>query len=317
MKSGVDASVVICTYNRASRIGRVLDDLAAQAGLGERTWEVLVVDNNSTDDTRAAVEARRRAGGLPLRYVQEPAQGKSRALNRGVAESGGAVLAFTDDDVRIPPTWLAAILAPFDDPALMGVAGAVLPQWSSPRPGWVSDTEPHRMMAAIVQYWQGAEAAPATAPPIGANCAWRRTVFARHGGYRTDLGPGGERAPLGEDTEFGLRVMSRGERVWYEPAALLHHPVAPERLTQDYFTDWYYQSGRVESCRTDIRPSVRIAGVPRYLFRELAGAATRWFLTPAGSRRFFHKLRTYQTLGRIHGYRDQHLLALHVRDDRG
>jgi glycosyltransferase involved in cell wall biosynthesis len=306
VKDEVDASVVICTYNRPTEVGLVLDDLAAQAGLAGRRCEVLVIDNNSTDATRAVVEARQGTGALPVRYVFEPKQGKSHALNRGVAEAAGHIIAFTDDDVRIPPTWLAEILAPFDDPACMGVAGAVMPQWSTPRPRWVSDTEPYRMMGAIVQYSQGADAGPALASPIGANCAWRREVFERHGGYRTDLGPGGSSAPLGEDTEFGLRVMSRGERVWYSPAALLHHPVTPERLTPGYFTNWYYQSGRVESRRTDLEPSVRIAGVPRYLFRELADAAVRWAVSPPGPGRFFHKLRTYQALGRIHGYRDQH-----------
>ncbi len=309
MKPEVKASVVICTYNRASGIGLVLDDLAAQGGLDGMPWEVVVVDNNSTDGTRPTVEAQQASGRIPVRYVREPVQGKSYALNRGIAESQGAIVAFTDDDVRIPPTWLASILAPFHDPACMGVAGAVLPQWSTPRPAWVSDVEPYQMMAAIVKYWQGSTAGPAVAPPIGANCAWRRAVFTRHGGYRTDLGPGGERTPLGEDTEFGLRVMSRGESVWYEPAALLHHPVMPERLTRRYFTTWYYQSGRVESCRVDIEPSVRVAGVPRYLFRELATTAVRWAISPPGPRRFFHKLRTYQTVGRIRGYRDQRTRA--------
>ena len=308
----MDASVVICTYNRAAGIDLVLDDLAAQGGLGARTWEVIVVDNNSTDGTRGVVEAHQAAARIDVRCVLETMQGKSHALNRGVAEARGDILAFTDDDVRIPSTWLTAILAPFRDPACAGVAGAVLPHWSTPRPAWVSDAEPYRMMAAIVQYWQGSEAGPAKAPPIGANCAWRRAIFERHGGYRTDLGPGAEAAPLGEDTEFGLRVMSRGEQVRYEPAALLQHPVAPERLTRKYFTNWYYQSGRVESFRADIEPSVRIGGVPRYLFRELATAATRWAVAPPGPRRFFHKLRTFQTVGRIRGYRDRH-----VRDERG
>ena len=307
MTAEVDASVVICTYNRAASVGVVIDDLAAQTGLGQRRCEVLVIDNNSTDGTRAVVEARQGKSACPIRYTLEPKQGKSHALNRGIAEARGSILAFTDDDVRIPPSWLAALLEPFDDPACMGVAGAVLPQWTTPRPSWISDIEPYRMMGAIVQYWQGSRPGPASASPIGANCAWRREVFSRHGTYRTDLGPGGESAPLGEDTEFGLRVMSRGERVWYQPAALLHHPVVPERLTPRYFTSWYYQSGRVEARRADIEPSVRIAGVPRYLFRELASAAARWAITRPGPRRFFHKLRTYQIVGRIRGYRDQHV----------
>lgn len=309
MSVPVDVSVVICTYNRAADVALVLDDLAAQAGLGPMRWEVIVVDNNSTDATREAVESRMTGFPVPLRYVLEPAQGKSLALNRGIAEATGATLAFTDDDVRIPPAWLASILGPFADPACMGVAGAVLPRWVSPPPPWVSDAEPYRMMGAIVRYWQGTEACEAPVPPIGANCAWRRSVFARFGGYRTDLGPGGATAPLGEDTEFGLRVMTQGERVRYEPAALLYHPVSAARLTRRYFVDWYYQSGRVQSLRAESGASARIAGVPRYLFRELAGTAVRWAFAAAPARRFFYKLRTYQAFGRIRGYREQRARA--------
>jgi glycosyltransferase involved in cell wall biosynthesis len=306
MSFAVDASVIICTFNRAEEVALVLDDLSAQAGLGSTRWEIVVVDNNSTDGTRAAVESRMNAAGTPVRYILEPAQGKSRALNRGIAEAAGEILVFTDDDVRIPPTWLAAILAPFADPGCMGVGGAVLPRWTSSPPKWVSEADPYRMMGAIVRYWQGTEARDAPTPPIGANCAWRRSVFTRHGGYRTDLGPGGATAPLGEDTEFGLRVMARGEPVRYEPEALLYHPVSAARLTRRYFVDWYFQSGRVQSLRADAGAGARIGGVPRYLFRELAGVAVRWAFAAAPARRFFYKLRTYQTFGRIRGYREQH-----------
>ena len=304
MSSGRPAvTIVVCTRDRAEALALVLDDLARQAVPEDTGWEVLVVDNGSTDGTAELVAKRIAEGGIALRCVHEPRAGKSHALNRGIEAAAGAILVFTDDDVRIPPGWLAAMLAPFDDPGCMGVAGAVRPRWLRDPPRWASDAEPYRMMAAIVQYWQGAEPRDATVPPIGANAAWRREVFRRHGGFRTDLGPAGSASPLGEDTELGLRMLSRGERVRYAPAAVISHPVQPERLTRRYFLRWYFESGKWEPHRPGGFPGVRVLGVPRHLFRELLGSLARWLTALEPRRRFYFKLKTGQTAGRIRGFR--------------
>jgi glycosyltransferase involved in cell wall biosynthesis len=295
-------SVVICTYNRVSGLGTVLDDLAGQRGIGELAWEVLVVDNNSSDGTRAEVERWIDRGTLPLRYLFEGVQGKSHALNRGIAEARGSILVFTDDDVRILPEWLVEILRPFEDPACMGVAGAVEPDWPARPPRWVSAEPPYRMMAAIVQYSQPA-AGTTRVPPIGANAAWRREVFERHGGFRSELGPAGAGSPLGEDTELGLRMIAAGEEVRFAPAARIRHPVAEERLTRRYFLAWYYDSGRFEPFRPGRPQVVMVGGVPRYLYRELLSVGLKWVTAIDPRRRFFYKLRTWQTIGSIRAFR--------------
>ena len=296
------ATVIVCTRDRADSLSLVLDDLAAQVVPAGTRWEVLVVDNGSSDATGKVLEARGREGDFTLRSVFEPRPGKSLALNRGIEAAAGNILLFTDDDVRIPPGWVAAMLAPFDDPRCMGVAGAVRPTWLGPRPRWVSDAEPYRMMAAIVQYWQGPEPHDAEIPPIGANAAWRREVFSRHGGFRTDLGPAGGASPLGEDTELGLRMLRHGEPVRYEPAALIWHPVQPARLNRRYFLRWYYESGKWEPYRPGAPTGVRVLGVPRYLFRELLESLVRWMAALEPRRRFYFKLRVWQTAGRIRGF---------------
>jgi glycosyltransferase involved in cell wall biosynthesis len=98
-------SVVICTWNRAQSLRVALSSLTRLVDPAGANWEVVVVDNNSTDDTRAAVEEHRDA--LPVRYVFEPRQGLSHARNRAVQEAGGDLIIFTDDDVRVDPRWLA------------------------------------------------------------------------------------------------------------------------------------------------------------------------------------------------------------------
>src|SRR6185503_12073323 len=98
--SSLDATVLICTYNRATLLGETLDTLA-RCRTRELAWDVLVVDNNSSDETRQVVTSRIASYPVVLRYLFEPRQGKSNALNTGLAATDAAVIAFTDDDVRV------------------------------------------------------------------------------------------------------------------------------------------------------------------------------------------------------------------------
>src|SRR5436305_889948 len=107
------ASILICTYNRADLLRRVLEELAPQLGELDVPAEVLVVDNHSTDDTAAAVAELERNPALGLRYLFEPEQGKTKALNRGLRAVRGEIVVFTDDDVQFNPGWLAELLSSF------------------------------------------------------------------------------------------------------------------------------------------------------------------------------------------------------------
>src|SRR5262245_61059320 len=99
-------SIIICTYNRAEDLGNFLLSLAYQKGLNSSVpWEIVVVDNNSSDGTRTVVDDIRKSKGLNLRYLFEEQQGKSFAMNTGVAQAQGDILAFSDDDVIADPSW--------------------------------------------------------------------------------------------------------------------------------------------------------------------------------------------------------------------
>src|SRR5262245_209420 len=94
----VDVSVVVCTYNRARQIEQALVHIGKAAVRAQPSVEILVVDNNSSDDTKAVVASVSRASSVPIRYALETSQGLSFARNRGIEESKGSVIAFTDDD---------------------------------------------------------------------------------------------------------------------------------------------------------------------------------------------------------------------------
>lgn len=128
------ASILICTYNRGARLARTLDVFAQLPAPSTYPADIVVVDNNSTDDTASVVDDVSRRSRIPIRYVFERHQGKGFALNTGFARARGDVLALTDDDVRPEPDWLDRIVDALrtHDPVFVG--GKVLPVWEAPPP---------------------------------------------------------------------------------------------------------------------------------------------------------------------------------------
>src|SRR5260221_6988879 len=134
-------SLIICTYNRCENLGLALETLCHLKNPRDIVWELIVVDNNSTDQTRACCD--RFQDRLPLRYVFEARQGQSCARNRGIRESNAPIVAFTDDDVDLDQGWLASLcdaVAKHRDADFYG--GRILPRWQSPPPQWLVDHSP-------------------------------------------------------------------------------------------------------------------------------------------------------------------------------
>src|SRR5262245_36456759 len=130
-------SIVIPTFNRANDLRDTLASLAGQAT--HAPWEVIVIDNNSTDRTREVVLEAARSFPVELHYLFEPVQGRSAAMNTGIARARGQVIATTDDDVRIGPEWLDRAGDALDRHDRHYVGGKVLPIWNGPRPAWIPD----------------------------------------------------------------------------------------------------------------------------------------------------------------------------------
>jgi glycosyltransferase involved in cell wall biosynthesis len=296
-------TVILCTYNRCGSLVTTLEDLAKSRGLDSVEWDVLVVDNNSTDRTREVVEDL--CGRYPgrFRYLFAPQQGKSYALNAGVRDARGDVLAFTDDDVTLEPTWLQNLTAALHDSEWAGVGGRTTPPQTFSRPRWLALDERHAL-APLGMFDYGPGARELTEAPIGNNMAYRKEMFEKYGGFRVDLGPRPGDEIRNEDTEFGCRLLAAGERLRYEPFAIVYHPVLENRLRQSYYLTWYFDYGRARVREWECGP--HILGIPRRWFTllrfigiVLPGVILRWMVTLNPQRRFFRKRWVWATAGQI------------------
>jgi glycosyltransferase involved in cell wall biosynthesis len=274
-------SVIISTYNRAHDLRDTLESLAGLSTT--ESWELIVVDNNSTDDTRKAVREAGQDFPVPLHYIFEPEQGRCAALNAGIRASRGEIIATTDDDVRVENDWLDRAAEALDRHHCDYVGGKVLPIWGAPCPDWLSNREGrHWAVIALLDY--GAHPTElGSRVPIGVNMAFRREAFERAGLWDNRVGRKAGTLLGQEVREWGLRAREAGLKGFYVPDMIVHHKIPADRLTKRYFRRWFYWRGisrallyaqskinmeRPEDTRLDYSKVPHIAGVPRYMYRS-------------------------------------------------
>jgi glycosyltransferase involved in cell wall biosynthesis len=297
-------TVILCTYNRCRSLANALGSLAASEVPESVTWEVLVVDNNSKDRTREVTEEFCRRYPDRFRYLFEPRQGKSYALNAAILEARGHILAFTDDDVLVAPTWLQNVTAPLDSGEWAGVGGRILIARELVCPNWLTFEGEYNQGGVLALFDLDGSAREISKPPYGANMSFRKEMFQKHGTFRTDLGRCAESLLSNEDTEFGRRLVESGEHLWYEPSAVVYHAVAENRLKKSYFLKFWYDYGRSQSREYSNRSDVwRIPrwcfSAPLMLFNVLPARVRIWMFSRDPKRRFFFKCVVWRTWGEI------------------
>src|SRR5579863_8523334 len=161
----MDISVILGTYNRAPSLQKTLESFSGLIGLSDMCWELLVVDNNSTDSTRQVIQTFKKTAEFDVRYVFEKRQGRSAALNAGIAVAKGDILVFTDDDVLLHSEWLLHLKQTFDRFDCMAVAGRVVPLWNHTKPDWLE----MEGQFAVVNFDLGDKLKEVRVPPLGAN----------------------------------------------------------------------------------------------------------------------------------------------------
>ena len=304
----MDLSVVICTWNRSKTLPGVLASLERCVVPPEIRWEVLVVDNNSTDDTRDVCQAFVSRHPEKFRYLFEGQQGKSFAQNTGIQNASGEIIALTDDDVTVDPNWVAELHKAFLEHDCAGIGGRVIPRWTCLKPYWLGLDTPwhHPAYGAIVRFEKGDSPFVLEVTAVGANLAFRRFVFTKYGLFRTDLsGNHADHRRLGdllggEDTEYCRRLMNAGEKIVYSPDAIVYHPVEEARLQKSYLQSFAFHYGRYICRMHGVSQDVRcIFDIPRYMYPWAAANLAKWMFSFDPRRRMFYRLEAWFTFGEM------------------
>lgn len=264
-------SIAICTYNRASSLLVVLKSLQAQRGVDWSALEIIVIDNNCTDNTTEVVSEAEKV--LPLRYVREACQGLSHARNRALSEATGDWVLFTDDDVLLDEDWLKGYqkgLREFSDVSY--ACGRVTPKWNGNVPRWFRGEQLAYFDGLLVWCDKGMENRYLDLQEqglVGASFAVRKDSIERGIRFRHDLGVNGKTYALGEETEFIRRLQDVGLRGAYIGSAHSRHPVDSRRLTLQGLYRHGFASGRAEKQIADTHESGSIILSGSFLIRGL------------------------------------------------
>ena len=245
-------SLVIATYNRAEQLMVTLGSVAMQNAEAE-SWECIVVDNNSSDNTRERVEAfKSKHNSLNIRYIFEQNQGLSYARNAGIVASRGDIVAFIDDDERIVADFVSAYIDLFDQhPDAMAAGGEIIAEYPTGRPRWMSRyTE--RPIANPMSFGDRVKLFPSSRIPGGGNMAMRRRVFDSIGMFNTSLGRTGKRLLGGEESDLFERIVKHEYRVYYAPRAVMYHIIPKEKLSRDYFVRLATNTGISQRTRAEL-----------------------------------------------------------------
>jgi glycosyltransferase involved in cell wall biosynthesis len=229
-------SVVICTYNRADTLRRALQSLICQETDGQFSYEILVIDDGSSDGTRAVVSEIASRSQVPVRYVCEEGYGIAQARNRCVSESRGEWIAWCDDDQLAEPDWLNQLFAVACRTGA-DVVGSdrVL---SLPDEPVVPLNRVTRVVLGESIYHRESRLFSYQSLPTTGNMLIRRSVLDSVGSFDTSM------VYSGEDSDLARRVLAHGFTAWSAPKAVVHHLIPPSRLSAEYFGWVSFRVGR-------------------------------------------------------------------------
>jgi glucosyl-dolichyl phosphate glucuronosyltransferase len=300
--NAMDASIIVCTYNRAESLKDTLAALARLEVLPTREWEVVIVDNNSHDHTRQVVEEAQRTWPR-LRYVFEPDQGLSHARNRGIAESTGEMILFTDDDVLPETDWMEATLTGLEKYQADACGGYIAPIWETPPPAWLTERF-YGFLAVRTDRTDDYPIESVSQAPFGANMAIRKAVFDKVGQFDTNRGRKGKVLASGEDGEMFERILAAGHKAVFLGQSRVHHKVETFRLTKRYFRRWRFQTSRNIAQSRGMAGDRRLFNVPLYVVPQLLRAIVRMLwghLTQPRDEAFNREIIVFHFLGLIQG----------------
>jgi glycosyltransferase involved in cell wall biosynthesis len=273
----MNISVVMSTYNRANFLGQAIEALLSQETRG-LSYELVVVDNNSTDNTKQVIESYARRD-PKVKYVFEKRQGVAYGRNAGIEVAQGEYLAFCDDDVIVPPDWVRqmhAALLRYPDADFIG--GKVLVRWGAPPPRWLDER-----MAPLACQDFGDKPFKVSLEfqrcLISANLGVRRRAFERAGLFDPTTQRVGDGIGSTEDYDWELSVWQSGGHGMYVPDVVCSAVVPARRMVKSYHRRWHLGHGKFNAIarRSDYEGgSFRLLDVPAFMYRQVGEVAFQY-----------------------------------------
>ncbi|HLO84439.1 MAG TPA: glycosyltransferase family 2 protein [Nostocaceae cyanobacterium] len=288
-------SAIICTHNRDTYLGAAIDSLLAQVFAAN--FEVVVVDNGSSDRTKEVVE--QRSSDSRLKYIFEPTIGLSVARNTGAKAAQAEIITYLDDDAVASPHWLQVLYDAYQSNPKLAIAGGkitlIWPPNTQPPP-WLSTG----LAANLGAYDLGDDIVYIQDPgltPRGLNYSIRRSFLTEIGGFDPKLGRIGKNLLSNEELQMTEFAIQRGWQVAYIPDALVAHNVAPERLKPSWFLNRGWWQGISECYREQLTGKAGISQIYRGSERLLRGLhkALKYISHPA--ERFDNLVYAYSQIG--------------------
>lgn len=256
----IELSIVVCTFNRIKDLTDTLDSLLNQKECPYE-YKIIVVDNDSSDNTAEIVNDYIYKYGRHVRYVLETRRGVSFARNRGISESEGNIIAFADDDCIVDDRWINNIMQTFKKYKVDCVGGKILPLWGGTKPEWLVEQLYGRL--ALNDYGND----PITITKengsvFTANAAFSKHLFDLYGGFQQNI-------IRGEDSAYIDMLLTHNIDIIHQPDIVVHHKIPKERLTKQYFIKWHRESGL--ACADTIsyeKVKNILFGIPRYRIRK-------------------------------------------------
>ena len=262
-------SIIICTYNREKYIRPLLESIAKN-DYPTADYEIVLVDNNCTDNTRGVCEMFATVHPeVNLHYVVETEQGLSAARNKGIKEAKGDIIIYVDDDALVDSDYIRIYAEHFaTHPDTMAAGGPIEPLYETEEPLWMSPYT-KALLTAWMNYGDQIREYPNGRYPGGGNAAYRKEVFDRVGLFNTELGRKGNLLLASEEKDIFDKMKALEMKVLYLPTPVLHHCIPQAKLEEDYFNRLTLQIGRSERMRT------RAISKSKYLSR-LAAEVVKW-----------------------------------------
>ncbi len=249
-------SIIICTYNNTERLKNALNSLLNLTSVEDKNYEIILINNNSSDDTENTAKSISPLFLGRLRYYFEKSQGLSYARNRGIKEAKGDYVTFIDDDCTVEKNWLNELnkCIKLHNPDIIG--GKILLYWETKKPRWL--TENLRANLGLLDY--GDKPFRITSHDnqiVGANFTVRKAIFENQKYlFKVQLGRQGKKLFSAEETELFFNLFHDGYQLWYWPASCAYHHIPKSKTTISYFLKWYFYYGQTIGYLQKLCPQV-------------------------------------------------------------